>query len=62
MALQVDPERKRQAGHAGRKSPKNQARYYTNLVAETAAMYPALVFTTVELLEAAMLVAVREAK
>lgn len=55
-ATAADPERKRQAGRAERKSGKNQARYLLNLVAETAG---ASIdgFTAAELLEAARMVA-----
>jgi len=54
-ALAADPERKRQADQAGRKSAKNQARYFLNLVAETAGA-DIEKFTTTELLQAAVMV------
>ena len=56
-AMAADPERKRQADRAERKSAKNQARYFLNLVAETAGA-DIDKFTTAELLHAAHMVAV----
>lgn len=56
-AMAADPERQRQADRAERKSAKNQARYFLNLVAETAGA-DIDKFTTAELLQAAHMVAV----
>jgi hypothetical protein len=56
VARATDPDRKRSVDKAQRKSSKNQARYYVNLVCE-AAGGDVEKFTTVELLNAAVLVA-----
>lgn len=55
VAQATDPERKRDAGKAGRKNSKNQARYILNLVCETAGK-DVEKFTALELLQAAALV------
>lgn len=55
VAQATDPERKRDAGKAGRKNSKNQARYMLNLVCETAGGEVEK-FSALELLQAAALV------
>lgn len=56
LARAAAPDRKRSVDKAQRKSSKNKARYYVNLVCETAGG-DVEKYTTVELLSAALLVA-----
>jgi hypothetical protein len=54
LARAADPDRKRSVDKAQRKSSKNKARYYVNLICETAGA-DVEKFTAAELLYAALL-------